>query len=228
MASEHAAAGVAEHLRESRAGPAVAVEIVEGALLAVVAVLTAWSAYQSALWDSRSAASYSESATLRFSAQAADTQAGQQMLYDATAFNAWLAARDDGNDALASFLERRFRAEYRPAFEAWLATDPFHNPSAPPGPGVMPEYRNASAEHGKALEAEATTGLNAGHRSREVADDYVRAMVFLAVVLFLTALSQRFRFPRVRLGIICLAFGVLAFSVYVLATVDTAVSASAV
>ena len=49
----------------------------------------------------------------------------------------------------------------------------------------------------------------------------------LAVVLFLTALSQRFRFPRVRLGIICLAFGVLAFSVYVLATVDTALSASA-
>jgi hypothetical protein len=52
-------------------------------------------------------------------------------------------------------------------------------------------------------------------------------MVFLAVVLFLTALSQRFRFPRVRLGIICLAFGVLAFSVYVLATIDTAVSAIA-
>ena len=33
--------------------------------------------------------------------------------------------------------------------------------------------------------------------------------------------------PRVRLEIICLAFGVLAFSVYVLATVDTAVSAIA-
>ena len=43
----------------------------------------------------------------------------------------------------------------------------------------------------------------------------------------MTALSQRFRFPRVRLEIICLAFGVPAFSVYVLATVDTEVSAIA-
>ena len=92
----------------------------------------------------------------------------------------------------------------------------------------MPEYRNASAEQAKALDAQATAALNAGNGSREIADDYVRAMVFLAVVLFLTALSQRFRFPRVRLGIICLAFGALAFSVYVLATVDTAVSASVV
>ena len=26
------------------------------------------------------------------------------------------------------------------AFEAWVATDPFSNPEAPPGPSFMPEY----------------------------------------------------------------------------------------
>jgi hypothetical protein len=35
-------------------------------------------------------------------------------------------------------LVRRFSPEYRTAFDAWLKTDPFTDPSAPPEPGYMP------------------------------------------------------------------------------------------
>ena len=43
--------------------------------------------------------------------------------------------------SLANFIQKRFRAEFRPAFEAWLATNPFNNPNALPGPLFMPQYK---------------------------------------------------------------------------------------
>ena len=83
---------IAERLHDQRAAKKesnLAVEIVEGLLLAIVAVTTAWSGYQSTLWDSRSVASYGGSSKLRIAAQGAQTTAGQQMLYDSTTFNEW-------------------------------------------------------------------------------------------------------------------------------------------
>lgn len=199
--------------------PSLIVELVESVLLAVVAVLTAWSGYQSALWDSRSAASYESSSRLQAEAQTQDTLAGQQALYDATTFSAWLQATQTGNTALAGFMERRFRPEYVPAFEAWLATNPFENPSAPPGPAVMPEYRLASQEQAMSLRHQAEVAIEDGNHSRDVSDHYVRITVLLAVVLFLTALSQRFSIRIVRMSIVGLALAVLLYSVYALATV---------
>jgi hypothetical protein len=211
----------AERRAHGTTGPTsdLTLEIVEGALLAIVAVMTAWSSYQSALWQSKSAVSYAQAAALRSSAQKAETLAGQQMLYDATSFDAWLSATDAHNTTLAGFLERRFRPEYMPAFQAWLATDPFHNPSAPPGPGLMPEYRNASAEKAASLEQQATAALDTGKRSSDVSDQFVRATVFLAVVLFLTALSQRFAIRQIRFSMLVLALSALGYSVYLLESI---------
>ncbi len=48
-----------------------AIEIAEAVLLAVVAVLTAWSGYQASLWDAESAESYATSARERIEAEAA-------------------------------------------------------------------------------------------------------------------------------------------------------------
>lgn len=196
------------------------VEIVEGLLLAFVAVSTAWSGYQSALSSSRSAAAYGLSTKLRLESTAAQTTAGQQMLYDASTFNAWLGAEQAGNADLAALLLRRFRPEYRVAFDSWLRTDPLHNPDAPAGPMFMPEYRNAMSDRAAALDRQSTAALDAGTHARDVADDYVRVTVLLAVVLFLTALSQRFRIQNVRVGIISVALLVLGYSLFSLATVS--------
>jgi hypothetical protein len=213
-----------QHLQEQKGankGGNLAVEIVEGLLLAVVAVTTAWSGYQSALWDSRSVASYGTSSKLRVASQGAQTTAGQQMLYDATTFNTWLVAADGNNTDLSNFLVRRFRPEYKVAFDAWIATDPFHNPNAAPGPAFMPQYKNASAAQAKQLDQEAGAAFDAGNHSREIGDQYVRVTVLLAVVLFLTALSQRFDIRKVRFGIIGTALVVLTYSLFALATVGT-------
>ena len=69
------------------------VELVEAVVLAAVAVLTAWSGYQAAKWDARSAAAYTQVARKAAEAQGQQTLAGQERLYDIATFNAWLGAK---------------------------------------------------------------------------------------------------------------------------------------
>ena len=57
---------------------------------------------------------------------------------------------------------RRFTPDYRKAFDAWLATDPLHNPKAPPGPGYMPGYSNPNVEEASKLNAQASAHFDEG------------------------------------------------------------------
>jgi hypothetical protein len=131
------------------------VEIIEAVVLALVAIATAWSGYQAARWEGNRTELYGESSKLRVTAEGLPALAGQEHLYDTTTFNAWLNAGSREDRKLAQFLERRFREEFRTAFRAWLATDPFNDPAAAPGPTFMPEYRNAKGEQAEELNEEA-------------------------------------------------------------------------
>jgi hypothetical protein len=185
------------------------IEIGEALLLALVAVVTAWSGYQAARWDGREAKLYGDSSRIRFAATFANTRGGQKQIYDSTTVNSWLNAKLTGNEKLAGAYRRRFLPYFRPAFRAWLKTDPLHNPHAPAGPIFMPQYHNPLIERAKALDAHATDVFEQGTKSRETGNKYVRATVLLATVLFLIALSQRFRLPGVRVAILGVAFVLL-------------------
>jgi predicted dehydrogenase len=115
------------------------VEILEALLLAIVAVATAWSGYQAARWDGRQAELYGEASTIRIDTDQQLTLGGQQRLLDVSTFNTWIEARNEGRTELAALYERRFSPEFKAAVDAWLATRPFANPDAPPGPSFMPE-----------------------------------------------------------------------------------------
>src|SRR5437762_12022915 len=104
-----------------------AIEIIEAVILALVAVATAWSGYQAAKWAGNRAEQYAEATRLRVTAEGLATLAGQERIYDSDIFNSWLAAKLDGKDQAEEFFERRFRDEYRPAFTAWLSTEPFRS-----------------------------------------------------------------------------------------------------
>jgi hypothetical protein len=188
------------------------VEIAEAVLLAVVAIATAWSGYQSALWDGHEAKLYGEASKLRFEANALEARAGQEQVYDAGTLNSWLQAKLTGQERTAAAFEKRFRPEVRPAFYAWLKTDPLHNPSAPLGPIYMPQYRNADLARAAALNAQASATFKRGTDARDNGDHYVRTTVLLATVLFLIALSQRFRVHSVRMSVLALALVLLAFA----------------
>ena len=182
------------------------IEIIEAAILALVAVATAWSGYQAAKWAGNRAEQYAEASRLRVTAEGLATLAGQERIYDSDTFNSWLAAKLDGKSQTAEFFERRFRDEYRPAFAAWMKTDPFNNAQAPPGPIFMPDYHNANHEQFLRLNKQAVEMADQGTKSGETGDNYVRITVLLATVLLITAIGQRFHFKAVRVVFMFLAF----------------------
>jgi hypothetical protein len=198
------------------------IEIVEAVALAAVAIATAWSGYQAARWDGRQAELFGLSAKYRLVATQAATRGGQQRLYDTMTFNFWLSAHASGNTHEAAMFLKRFRAEYRPAFAAWLATHPFVNPHAPAGPIVMPQYHNAQEARSTVYEARASAAFDRGNDARENGDKYVRNTVLLATVLFLIAVAQRFKVRNVRLSLIGVALGLLAVALYFVAAYPVA------
>ena len=194
------------------------IEIIEAVILALVAVATAWSGYQAARWAGMRAENYAQANRLRVTAEGLATLAGQERIYDSDTFNSWLAAKVDGKAQAAEFFERRFRNEYRPAFTAWLRTDPFNNAQAPPGPIFMSEYHNAKHEQFLGLNKQAAEVADQGTKSGETGDQYVRITVLLATVLLITAIGQRFHFRAVRVVFMILAFLLLCLPLWQLLT----------
>lgn len=194
------------------------IEILEAVLLAIVAVATAWSGYQTARWDGRQARLYGASTKDRALSNKAATRSGQEELYDTSTFSFWLQAKAQGDREAAQLFERRFRPEYRPAFAAWLATDPFRNPKAPAGPILMPQYHNAQAAKAQAYDTRATTAFERGTHARETGDKYLRNTVLLATVLFLTALAQKFKLEGVRISLFAVSAVLLVIALYFVGT----------
>jgi hypothetical protein len=151
----------------------------------------------------------------------AATVSGQQRLYDTSTFGFWLQEKASGDEEAAALFERRFRPEYRVAFNAWIKTDPLHNPRAPAGPILMPQYHNAAAERAAKAGERASADFEAGTKARETGDRYLRNTVLLATVLFLTALAQKFKVTRVRLSLLGVAGALLVVALYFVITYPT-------
>ena len=197
-------------------------EIFEAIVLALVAIATAWSGYQAALWDGHQDLLYGESTKVRIEAQGIEALSNQERLYEASTVSEWLKAEASGNHKLAALFERRSLPEFRPAFAAWKKTDPLNNPGALAGPMLMPEYRNSKAEQAAQLNRKSQQLFQEGTRARRRSDGYVRATVLLATVLLLTAISQRFRTHGVRVALIVISLLLLCIPIYRILTLPRA------
>jgi hypothetical protein len=198
------------------------IEIIEALALAIVAVATAWSGYQASKWDALSAKDYNLASRTTVKSQEKATLARQDRLYDITTFNGWTAAKIAGKEKLADFYQQRFRPEYAVAFRAWQKLDPRNNPSAPPGPVFMTEYKNANSLESANLAEEAMSYYEKGVTTRDIGDEYVKVTVLLATVLLLTALSQRFEIFGPRAAVVAVAFILLVIDTYWLLTLPRA------
>jgi hypothetical protein len=134
----------------------------------------------------------------------------------------WLEAEAHTDSKLSALFERRFRPEFRPAFEAWKKTDPLNNPNAPAGPQLMAEFRSTKTQEAVKLNDQATEAFEHGTQGRQFADQYVRATVTLATVLLLVAVSQRFKTRNVRVALITIAMILLCFPLYHILTLPRA------
>jgi hypothetical protein len=189
------------------------ISIVEAALLALVALLAAWSGYAAAKWSTESRLLLAEASTTRNLSNTAHLEGLDIRLGDALAFNAWLAAHSLGNVEDEEIAARRFRPGFKVAFDAWLATNPDTNPDAPPGPQAMPEYVQPDVEKSERLREKGEEQFAEGSEHGEDADDYVRTTVYLATVLFLVGVSTQFPVRAARFGLIGVGVIILIFSI---------------
>ena len=99
-----------------------------------------------------------------------------------------------------------------------LALDPFNNPDAPPGPLFMPQYPSSLPSSSDQLETQADQAFAEGQAAAEQSAAYVLNTVFLATVLFLTSMAERFEWHPLRAAILGLAMTMLLFAVFHLLT----------
>jgi hypothetical protein len=186
-------------------------EIVAALMLSLATLGIAWSGYQAAKWSGLQARRYTQASTARSLANQASTLAAEDRTQDLLNFNRWLEVTTAGNVDVAAFYERRFRLEFRPAFDAWLAGNPLESANALASPLLEPQYKLANAEKAHHLEQLGNRRFDEGKNATEHADQYVYATVFFAVVLFFAGISLRFTWLRLRIAILVLGGGLLVY-----------------
>lgn len=174
-------------------------------LLSLTTVATAWSGYQAARWSGEQSQLYARASATRIKAQQQSTAGGQRRIDDLLYFNGWLEAKASGNRSLATIYRKRFRPEFVPAFDAWIAQRPFTNPHAIPGPVYMPQYRSAETARARALDTAADQLYLEGTAAKSNDDHYILSTVFFAAVLFFAGISLRLDWRPLRIVVLGLA-----------------------
>ena len=175
------------------------IERVATVLLATAAVATAWCGYQATRWNGEQAKTAAAVSATRFEAARSADLANAQTQVDVATFSQWVDAYARQEQVLADFYRARFREEFRPAVEAWIATRPLQTPDAPLTPFAMPEYQLEAAEEAERLDAEAEA-MGAEVRSYiQRGSNYVLGVVLCAVALFFAGISTKLTSTRLRI-----------------------------
>ncbi len=213
------------------AGPAVAsapetpravrdrrIEVFAVLLLGLATVASAWSAYQATLWSGDQANGYSRASAQRSESLRSSTRAGQLTQIDVGLFVQWVIATEAGDQKLATFLQDRFREEFVPAFDAWIAQTPPSGRTLPDGtPFTLPEYRVQASADAERLERDAVSEFARATRANRIGDTFVLAAVLFASVLFFSGLESRWDSRRIRVGMLGLAGALFVIGLVVLA-----------
>ena len=195
-------------------------ELLATVVLAFATVLTAWSAFQSAKWSGVQAINFTAASTARVESTRASDVANTQRAVDVDTFVAWVRAvsseaerglipadrpyePQEGTES--GFLYERFRDEFKPAVEAWLATRPLQNPDAPATPFEMEEYSLAADAEAARLVTESEDLRDEALRSNQRSDNYVLLTVLFAAVLLFAGVSTKLDGRRAQVGMLALA-----------------------
>ena len=199
-------------------------ELVATALLALATVATAWSGYQSTRWNGEQAKAGARANALRIESTKAAGLANTETEIDVASFTQWVNAYALKQTTLTDFYFKRFRKEFRPAVDAWVATRPLKNPNAPLTPFALPQYRLQARAETARLEAEA--GIFAAQAGRNIqrASNYVLCFVLFASALFFAGMSAKLTSPRLRLAMLVIGCVVFVCTLLWIATSPVSVS----
>ena len=185
------------------------VEVGATVLLALAAVATAWSSYQATRWNGEQAKTSGSVNKTRIEAARASDLANAQQQVDVATFMQWVDSYARGDTKLVNFYRERFREEFRPAFNAWVATKPLKTEGAPLTPFAMPQYRLAAKAEAGRLDQMAEELAAEVRRDIQRASNYVLGVVLFAVALFFAGMSTKLTAPGLRMTLV--AIGCLIF-----------------
>jgi hypothetical protein len=161
-------------------------EIVTVLVLSITAVLTAWCGFESSQWGGEESISFSQASSARIEAGSADSRAQSARQYDLSVYIEWVRAQSSGDAKLADYIQQRFSPEFRTAFDDWMAGG-----RKQLGPFAMASYVPPGTAEAKALNAKADAKFQQALVYNTYGDHYSLLTVLFALVLFLTAISQR-------------------------------------
>jgi hypothetical protein len=173
-------------------------ELLVTVLLVVAALATSWSSYQATRWNGEQAVAAGRTNAIRIDAARADGTARTQTQVDVATFIAWADADLRGETKVADFYVDRFRDEFRPAYDAWIAQRPLTNADAPSSPFAMEEYQVAARNQAAELDAAAEASAGEVRTNIQRSSNYVLTVVLYAIVLFFAGMSTRLSNHRLR------------------------------
>jgi hypothetical protein len=193
-------------------------EITCAVVLSLATMCTAWCAYQSTLWGGVQTFRLAGANKAGRESSAATLAALQMRAFDASMFINYMQAKHEGNTRQEQFLLNRFRPEMKKALDAWLKTDPFNNPLAPPGPFKMAEYAQPELEEAKRQDELSAQEHAAAEKANENSDTYVLLTVLFASVLFFGGIAGTLDSRRLRIIILAIALAFFVLTLVFLAT----------
>ena len=185
-------------------------------ILSLATLVTAWAGYEAGKWNGLQTSLNLQATALRIDAGQHAAEAQQMLLYDLGLFTNWANAVGSGNTRLADFHRARFRDEFVPAFDAWLATRPLENDAAPGSPFEMDEYHPAAQDAQEEAIAAAEQRVSSAEIAGGFADRYTLLIVILAGSLLLAGLAHRFEWAELRGVVVFVALLVLLYCVVAL------------
>lgn len=191
-------------------------DVIFAIILLVATLSTAFCVYQATRWNGVQAVDFGESAKYRTESIRATTLANSEVIIDVELFLGWLDAVSKNDQQQADFLEERFRKEFKPAFEAWIAERNATNPIPPGTPFNRPEYEIAKYKESALLEEQAATLFNAGKDANTNGDLYISNTVLFAIVLFFCGVYSRWESIKIRQGILVLTLIMFSVALYLM------------
>jgi len=186
-------------------------ELIAVSLLSVTTILTAWSAFDSAIGKVRCpslSAMHRAQGSMPRSCQRRENQLQAAHLQ---IWTEWLSARGAGEEELAKFINDRFSEPLTTAHKDWIASNPQKFGKDVTTPFGMPSYVTADREKAAAANVKADATFEEALQNNQRGDDYTLPTVLFASLLFSTAMSGRVKDPRS--GWLLLAFGLALSSV---------------
>jgi hypothetical protein len=174
------------------------IEVAAAILLALATIMAAWAAYQSTRWGGEQANAFSAAGAARTTAAQTTSVAAAQIQIDVQLWSLWLSLVAVDNEAGADFVEERFRDEFIPAFDAWLAQVP-DGENPPDRPFDMEQYVVAERDRADELVAEADAFAATAREANQTGDNFVLVAVVMASVLFFAGVGTKFKARGVRL-----------------------------